>query len=177
MINYQQEQHKIEIRKMTEQKRREAELQKRREAELQKRRKAELQKRRKTAQRRIDKLSAKLFTPSPKKCNHYGGTYHQNHCLANWYNAKKICAASGGELPSKNILKEAITVCDEYASIVNQQPQSCYGKIGFSAGVYWSSTVLLVDEYSAWYVYFYDGKDDWFHKSDSHFIRCIRAGQ
>ncbi len=42
---------------------------------------------------------------------------------------------------------------------------------------YWSSTTDASGTSNAWVVYFYDGGDTYDGKSNSHFVRCVRAGQ
>ena len=42
---------------------------------------------------------------------------------------------------------------------------------------YWSSSTVVGDEGSAWYVYFDGGRDGWDDKSNSFYIRCVRVGQ
>ena len=45
------------------------------------------------------------------------------------------------------------------------------------SGNYWSSSTVVGDEGSAWYVYFDGGRDGWDDKSNSFYIRCVRVGQ
>ncbi len=45
--------------------------------------------------------------------------------------------------------------------------------------LYWSSTSVVGDEGLAWYVYFDGGGggDGWGGKSNSYYVRCVRAGE
>ena len=45
------------------------------------------------------------------------------------------------------------------------------------SGSYWSSTTGASDSSYAWSVYFYRGGGDWYSKSGSYYVRCVRAGQ
>jgi len=40
---------------------------------------------------------------------------------------------------------------------------------------YWSSTTIVGDEGYAWSVYFGHGGDNWYGKSNSGYVRCVRA--
>jgi len=42
---------------------------------------------------------------------------------------------------------------------------------------YWSSTSVASYPDSAWDVYFNFGNDYWSYKDNSHYVRCVRAGQ
>jgi len=42
---------------------------------------------------------------------------------------------------------------------------------------YWSSSTVVGAEDSAWYVYFDLGNDNWYNKSNSYYVRCVRDGQ
>ncbi len=45
------------------------------------------------------------------------------------------------------------------------------------SGYYWSSMSVVGNEDNAWYVYFGYGNDSWGDKSDSDYVRCVRAGE
>ena len=42
---------------------------------------------------------------------------------------------------------------------------------------YWSSTTTADGTSHAWSVYFYDGYQNYGNKTNSYFVRCVRAGQ
>lgn len=39
---------------------------------------------------------------------------------------------------------------------------------------YWSSTTYASDTSTAWVVFFYNGYDYWYYKTDSYYVRCVR---
>ncbi len=41
----------------------------------------------------------------------------------------------------------------------------------------WSSTTVASVSYNAWRVYFYNGNDYWYGKTNSFYVRCVRSGQ
>ena len=51
-----------------------------------------------------EKKESKWITPSDSVCKSNGGEIKDNGCEANWENANKICSASGGSLPSIDLL-------------------------------------------------------------------------
>jgi len=45
------------------------------------------------------------------------------------------------------------------------------------SGSYWSSTAVVGNENNARYVFFYNGNGNWYPKSFSLYVRCVRDGQ
>jgi len=58
---------------------------------------------------------------------------------------------------------------------------SCYNGVNRGLNVvsdyYWSSTTNASDSSNAWNVNFNNGNDDWNNKSNSNYVRCVRAGE
>ncbi len=127
--------------------------------------------------------NSKWLTPSRSVCKSKGGEMFYGVCRANWSNAKKICDAMGGRLPSVEELRTEVTKCggtiDDYNNnSKNSSYQYCYKNNGFSGSSgYWSSTTDASGTSTAWGVYFDNGRDYWYGKSNSTFVRCVRAGQ
>ena len=132
-------------------------------------------------------IKSKWIDPSRSICESNGGKIVNGVCRANCYNAKKICSESDGRLPSIGELKRVVTNCGgemrddtpaEWSRNKNNSNyQSCYKRKGFVSGYYWSSTTVVGYEDSAWYVSFGGGGDYWDGKSDSNYVRCVRARQ
>ncbi len=125
---------------------------------------------------------SKWLTPSNSICKANGGKIYKGVCQANWNNAKKICRASGGRLPSREDFHRVITSCggiadansDEWdKNIANKSYQSCYKREGFSDND-WYWTREGKDSSFAWFVYFYVGFDSWYFKSLSYYALCVR---
>ena len=132
--------------------------------------------------------TTKWITPSNSVCKNNGGRVNSGEvnngeCYSNWNNAKKICSASGGELPSINELKKVITDCGGEMNDENIQNQdnssyrSCYERKSFTSSHYWSSTTYASNTSHAWRVYFHLGYAGSKDKSGSLYIRCVRSGQ
>ncbi len=47
---------------------------------------------------------------------------------------------------------------------------------GMEPSAYWSSTAHAYRTSCAWYVYFYNGYDDWNYKYSSYYVRAVRGG-
>jgi len=47
------------------------------------------------------KITSKWIRPTKSVCKANGGEIDNGECIANWENAKKICSASGGKLPTR----------------------------------------------------------------------------
>jgi hypothetical protein len=109
----------------------------------------------------------------------------------NWKKAKEICRAKGGRLPTKEELGKVVTDCrgtittygdKNWDSLTdknkaNKSYQSCYKKRGFNSSNYWSSASSSDNDENAWIVYFYYGNQSLNSKSNSCYVRCVRAGQ
>ena len=134
------------------------------------------------------KPKSKWITPSNSTCRSKGGKLYKGICEANWQQAKNICRASGGRLPTKNELIEVISECggntanNDSAYTENKEDskyQSCYKQKGFSVSYgYWSSTTYIGYSGHKWYVSFVDGYQlDSNTKSFSYYVRCVRGRQ
>jgi len=94
-------------------------------------------------------------------------------------------------LPTREELEEVVTLCggefitldDDWRenadkNLKNAPYQEAYKAIGFASNYYWSSSAASAGSSSfALVVNFYYGIDDYSGKSDSRFVRCVRAGQ
>jgi hypothetical protein len=123
--------------------------------------------------------TSKWITPSNSMCKNNGGKVNSGGCNATWSNAKNICSASGGSLPSIDALRRVVTDCggtiDDYSNnLANSSYQSCYKQKGFSSYWYWSKTSK--DSSSAWLVHFKDGDDLWNGKTYTDYVLCV-SGQ
>jgi len=125
----------------------------------------------------------KWITPTDSDCRSNGGKLDKGICLATWYDAKAICDASGGHLPTIDELKRVIIDCggevDDFdKNNKNLNYQACYKSKGFSfSSNYWTSSFVSL------------GKDMWSVPRDNgnihyyvpHFIefyvRCVRDEQ
>lgn len=94
-----------------------------------------------------------------------------------WEGAKAYCenltlgGFSDWRLPN---IYELTTLLDNTKS---SKPFVIDGIANIDSNYYWSSTTCASFSSSAWYVYFYNGYDDWFVKTNSTYVRCVRAGQ
>jgi len=133
--------------------------------------------------------SSKWITPTNSACKANGGKIVKGVCQANWKNAKKICSQSGGQLPSREDLKQVVVDCggivnsnlfgkDAEKNRKNSSYQSCYKGKGFDSNYYyWSSTSNSNSNELAWVVNFRYGTQDSSYKSHNNYVRCVRAGQ
>jgi len=128
--------------------------------------------------------TSKWLKPSDGVCKANGGKLYKGVCQANWENAKKICSASGGKLPSRADLKKVVVDCggivnsnffgkDAEKNRKNSSYQSCYKQKGFSDND-WYWTREAKDSSSAWLVGFNNGDDDWHLKSNYNYALCVR---
>ena len=122
--------------------------------------------------------SSKWITPSNSTCKNNGGKVNSNGCKATWSNAKNICSASGGSLPSIDTLRKVVTDCggtiDDYDNNrANSSYQACYKRKGFSFW-YWSKTSKNSSQ--AWLVLFGSGADFWGNKTRTDYVLCV-SGQ
>jgi len=131
--------------------------------------------------------SIKWITPSNSTCKNHGGKATSYGCKAKWINAKNICSASGGSLPTIDELRKVVTDCggemkeDNSAEWErnrnNTSYQACYKKKGFSSYNYWSSTTHASGTNRAWLLNFYHGFTHYYYESRNGYVRCVRAGQ
>ncbi len=133
-----------------------------------------LKKQTKTANSR--KRNGKWITPSASVCKKNRGSISKSGvCEANWNNAKKICKASGGNLPTIKTLKNEVTRCGgilgQYNT--NNSYQTCYKENGFIDSWYWSGTEYKNGSSNAWFVNFKSGNDLWYGKSFNLYVLCV----
>ncbi|MBA1438750.1 MAG: DUF1566 domain-containing protein [Epsilonproteobacteria bacterium] len=97
-----------------------------------------------------------------------------NSTTMNWSDAINYCESltlggySDWHLPNLN----------ELYSLPNRAKYNPAMDMGFkylAASVYWSATTDASDTGFAWYVYFDLGHAHWYHKSNFHYVRCVRA--
>ncbi len=127
---------------------------------------------------------SKWIKPTNSVCRANGGQFYKGVCQATWENAKKICSASGGRLPSRDDFHKVITDCggipdadiDEWdKNINNSQYQNCYKQKGFiNDDWYWTRETYKENSSGAWSVSFKSGFDGWRSKSDLHLALCVR---
>ncbi|CAA6825655.1 MAG: Unknown protein [uncultured Sulfurovum sp.] len=132
---------------------------------------------------KVDISTSKWITPKDSVCKANGGEIDKHGaCKANWNNAKKICSASGGQLPSRDDLKQVVVDCggivnsdwlgkDAEKNKKNSSYQSCYKEKGFSS---FNWTREEKDSSYAWIVGFVDGGDGWRYKTDNGYALCVR---
>jgi hypothetical protein len=121
--------------------------------------------------------TSKWLKPTNSTCTNNSGKMVNGVCRANWENAKKICSASGGSLPTIDALRKVVTDCggviDDYKNNRNNSNyQTCYKQRGFTSNYYWSSTEE--DSSGAWVVSFGNGSDSWSIKSNNFYALCVR---
>ena len=95
---------------------------------------------------------------------------------SNWIDAMAYCEAlslngkDDWRLPNKNELFSIVDYTPSYPAI-----SSLFENI--SSYSYWSSTTSSSSTNSAWFVDFYNGYISYLYKSNSMYVRCVRAGQ
>ncbi len=112
---------------------------------------------------------SKWITPKDSVCRANGGEIDKyGICQANWENAKKICSASGGKLPTREDFHQVIRDCggipntsifskEADKNINNSHYQNCYKQKEFSdKAFYWTSE--KEDSSDSWGVFFENGK-------------------
>ena len=128
------------------------------------------------------KSISKWITPKYSVCKDNGGEVdkHKN-CIANWSDAKDICDASGGRLPTINELKEVAIDCGEWGTnnsnnySKNDKYQACYKNKAFSSDVYyWSSSSISFWRLDVWAIHFKYPVQDKVSKSNKFSFRCIK---
>jgi len=125
--------------------------------------------------------TSKWIKPTNSVCRANGGKIDKYGCFATWENAKKICLASGGQLPSRDDFHKVITDCggivdansDEWdKNRNNNHYQYCCKQKGFTRWVYWTREEK--NSSSAWGVFFKSGLGDWLGKSNNFLALCVR---
>ena len=119
------------------------------------------------------------INPSKKDCLANDGEMVDGICMAKWSNAKNICSALNGRLPTIHELRQVVINCggtvDKYEqNKANLSYVSCYKSKGFISGGYWSSSLYSSDILDKWNINFVNGGD--FHSKRTHTssnIRCI----
>ena len=128
--------------------------------------------------------TSKWIKPTNSVCRANGGKIDKDGCNATWKNAKKICSAIGGRLPSRDDLHKVITDCggiadahgDEWKKNKNNSRyQNCYKSKGFTdVDLYWTSEADKKYPYLAWRVDFKYGDDHWSVESNKYLALCVR---
>ena len=134
--------------------------------------------------------TSKWITPKDTVCKANGGKIDKDgDCKAEWEDAKNICRASGGNLPTKEVLGQVVTDCggilntdwsgdDSTKNRKNSNYKSCYKSKGFfDFNYFWSSTTTVYNTNNAWIVSFGYGTQYDSFKVYSNYVRCVRAGQ
>ncbi|CAA6807837.1 MAG: Unknown protein [uncultured Sulfurovum sp.] len=136
----------------------------------------------------VQSSSSKWIDPTKSSCESNGGKIDKDGvCKATWKEAKSICRASGGVLPSKEVLEEVVSDCGGILNNwevdkmeknrKNSSYQACYTRKGFNSYNYWSSTSHSNYNAYAWIVNFSDGFQLGNAKNANTSVRCVRAGQ
>ena len=135
---------------------------------------------------------SKWITPSNNTCKSNGGTVKSNGCKGNWLDAKNICSASEGRLPTIEELRKIISGCggrnlkvgngqlkkNTDKNKANLSYQSCYKAKGFTSDDHWSSSSYVSNDRHAWYVDFKYGYTYNHNKThDEDYVRCVRGRQ
>jgi len=124
--------------------------------------------------------TAEWINPPRKICTKNGGKLTSGDvCVANWSNAKRICRAAGGRLPTINELQGIATGCGarhpKYRNDLNPSYQSCYKQKGFTlASGYWSSTASTSHPKNILVFGFHGGGYIPDNKHGSNNVRCVR---
>lgn len=139
-----------------------------------------------------NKTVIKWASPSEHNCRSNGGGYSPStsSCWSTWSEAKNICRASGGRLPSIDELKNEVSKCGGisknydsedmsygYMDISSESHKSyiaCIKNADFGTTYYWSSTTNGDSSNVAWINYFRTGGYAYVPmKRDDFLIRCI----
>jgi len=125
---------------------------------------------------------SKWITPTNSICKANGGKLYKGVCDAKWKDAKKICSASGGRLPTFKELRKVITDCGgeidaSKKNKANKSYQQCYKAKGFISSIYWSSTTHAFNSSNAWVVNINYGYDNYYDEGFYYLVRCVRDGQ
>jgi len=132
--------------------------------------------------------SDKWITPTNKICKTNGGYMDEYGCKATRIDAKKICTAAGGRMPTIKELEKVVSDCggknvnsessDDWNSITdknraNKSYQACYKKKGFTYDYLSSSS--YGDGISIWNIGFDFGGTYLYNQYLSMWIRCIKV--
>ena len=122
----------------------------------------------------------KWIIPSKSVCKSNGGEINVFGCESTWLNAKKICNASQGSLPTINLLRKMVTNCGgeinrdieavKDRNRYNDTYEKCYEKKGFSLWYHWSDTSYSSTE--VWSLYVSGGSDKIEDKIDTGYVMC-----
>ena len=131
-----------------------------------------------------DSTSTKIkwITPMDGTCTSNGGHIKHNLCASNWENAKTICSAMGGSLPTLDTLKDVVIDCggemhaddkEEWSKNMNNKSyHECHRDKGFTYDSYWSSNSGS-STYARGIKFLY-GNDGWYSRdSDTPYVRCV----
>jgi len=127
------------------------------------------------------KITSKWIRPTKSVCKANGGEIDKGECIANWENAKKICSASGGKLPTREDFHKVIRDCGGILDVYNEKwsknlnnshYQNCYKQKGFSDN--WFYWTLEESSANSWDVDFKGGLDFWSNKSNKYYALCVR---
>ena len=100
-----------------------------------------------------------------------------NGKVGNWNYAKTYCenltlgGFSDWRLPN---IYELTTLIDNTKS---SKPYVINGIENIASSSYWSSTIYASDSSNTWFVNFYGGLNNAGYKTNSKYVRCVRAGQ
>ncbi len=99
---------------------------------------------------------------------------------ATWENANNITCQSLNTSTFGGYTDWRLPTIEELYTITNKgthSPAKFSTFNNFASGFYWSSTTYAGNSGNAWYVDFDSGSDDADDKTNSGYVRCVRAGQ
>ena len=109
--------------------------------------------------------------------NETGLQWQDNETVSKgWQNAINYCE----DLTLGNYDDWRLPNINELSSIVDDtklNPSLSSVFKSFASSSYWSSTTYAGTSHYAWYVHFSHGSQDGSDKSNSFYVRCVRAGQ
>ena len=127
--------------------------------------------------------TSKWIIPTDSICQANGGEVGRYGCKANWDNAKKICKASGGRLPTLDEFKKFVLDCEGKLSkgVLDFNPnkgnlayKSCYKNNGFLSYRYWTSSSREYFNFTAWTFFINSGSYNSRGKfADDTYISCL----
>ena len=116
------------------------------------------------------------ITPTNNICRYYGGETKSSSsiikCKANWENAKSICRASGGHLPSLIDLRKVINDCNW-----NNDFNSCPQSKNRYYDAYWSAQDELEDDSygQVWKANIDEGYEKLTNQKYKNVVRCVEG--